>query len=101
MVNRIYFSKNNKYLLTSSDDGSSIIWDTKGNIITYYKALVSIQDAVFSPDETKIFAIGDNGYIRILPAFVSDNYIRKIEKERGVFRQLTEQDKINYGIIEK
>lgn len=98
-VDRIYFSKNNQYLLTSSDDGSTIIWDIKGNIISYYKAMVLIQDAKFSPDETKIFSIGANGYIRILPAFIDEDYIQKIEKERGNFRHLTEQDKINYGII--
>jgi len=100
-VNKIYFSKNEQYLLTASDDGSVIVWDTKGNIITQYKTNFNIQDAKFSPDEKHILMVGGNGFVRLVPAFIGNDYIEKIEKERGNFRQLTEQDKINYGIIEK
>ena len=102
MINTVYFSFDDKYILTSSDDGSSRLWDLEGNVINVYKGHNgNVQDAEFSPDGKYVLTASSDGTARIWPLFVED-VLHKInkKKKRGNVWEMTDEDRRAFGIIE-
>jgi len=99
-VNEVNFSKDGKYLVTASTDFSVRVWDIKGEelqVITAHSA--SVVRANFSPDGNYILSASNDQTALLLPWRVEDVLHKiNVEKVRGDFWELNEEDKKLYGI---
>ncbi|MBI4648566.1 MAG: hypothetical protein HY738_18775 [Bacteroidia bacterium] len=103
MVNKARFSPDGKYILTASDDATAKIWNINGELIITYRDKFIFQDAKYSPDNKCVITVSEVGTARIWPLTTNiEDILYKVnmEKERGDVWELSEEDKINYGITE-
>jgi WD40 repeat protein len=95
----VAFSADGKFLLTGGADNIAILWDTLGNQIHKYEGHQSyILSVAFSPDGNSILT-GSRDNTSILWE-TPQSIFNWLQSPKCPLRQLTEEEKVLYGIIE-
>lgn len=64
-VNDITISPNNKYILTSSNDATAVLWDMKGAYVQEYRHEEEIINGFFSPNSQRVITASRDRYIKM------------------------------------
>lgn len=103
-VNSVAFAPNGKFVLTGGMDylennSSAILWDIEGKIIQRFGTLGVVSSVAFSPNGNSLLIGSENNTATLLKS--PEGIFNWLQSPECPLRQLTEEEKVRYGIIEK